>query len=350
MSQPNQNPYTPLDENQISFFDNFGKWSSQFLAWLWDCLCNAFTLIVTVVATALYVLNTPFRVCMGWLFGKIIMPAQQLYQRNASLNSRHLFFRNMGDSYPSTLVFFMHGNAASIEHCGGYDFVDHLDSQLRNQLGKHCLIAFDPVGVNNNTIVYSQEQIISGSYEFIMDHMVMKGMIPNGRNLVDENPMKSLLHGKKVVLVGWSLGGATLTQVANRLHENGIAVKCLADRSFTNLPDVVIGWVSRLTGLQLDCMPMAFARAVVSQLLYHSFGEMDAGSAATALNRKQSGSMHTIRLPDLNSDEVISEHASLSNAVEERYQHTLPSTSTVIQGHCSNNPAYVAQVISKMCQ
>ena len=106
------------------------------------------------------------------------------------------------------------------------------------------------------------------------------------KKFIDENPMKSLSYGKKVVLVGWSLGGATLTQVANRLHENGIAVKCLADRSFTNLPDVVIGRVSRLTGLQLDCMPMAFARAVVSQLLYHSFGEMDAGSAATSLNEK----------------------------------------------------------------
>ena len=364
MPQINQNSYTRLDENKTSFFHDFGKISSQFLAWLWKWVCDALTLLFNVTvdkvkplfkfvsdvaATVLYVLNTPYRVCMGWLFGKIILPAQHLYQRYASDSSSRLYCRITGQKYPKTLVFFMHGNAASIEPHTDYDYVNELDDQLRTQLGgSYRLIAFDPPGVNNNTIVYSQEQIISRSYEFVMDHMTFEGMIPSGRDFMDNDGVTRLCDGKKVVLVGWSLGGATLTQVANRLHENGIAVKCLADRSFTNLPDVAIGKMSRLTGFQFDCMPMTFARGVVSQLLYHSFGEMDAGSAAMTLNHNAPGSMHTIRLSSLDSDEIIPEHASLSRLVDESCQHTLPSTG--IQGHNSLDPYYVAEVIGKMCQ
>ena len=266
----------------------------------------------------------------GWVIGKFVMPSQVIFQNNAdsSGDPNRLYAREKGSENPDILVFYMTGNGATIAP-GQFDEVEMLQRSLSNTtLPSYRLIAFDPPGVNNATTICSQSQIIDGSYNFIMGKM-FKYHAANSN--------------KKVILVGWSLGGATMVQVAQRLQNNGHSVQCLADRSFTNITAVLEAKLR----LSPDHRGRILFKSVVSTILANTFGEMNAGAAALNMAR---GSLHTMRLSDPLSDSVIDSEASLSNAVSEEFHHVIPiQPCQGRSGHQIAAHAHVADAIEKMC-
>ena len=109
----------------------------------------------------------------------------------------------------------MYGNADSHTNRTEKDLLSYYKKLSENII----LVAMGPPGVYRSELIWNQNQLIEKTVRFVNHEMDVSGVSP-----------------ENVTLVGYSLGGAIMIQVAAGLHKAGRPVHMVVDRTFSDLP------------------------------------------------------------------------------------------------------------------
>ncbi len=248
------------------------------------------------------------QVVAAFLLSLLILPSKFLYKKKDPTGDLNYYVYKSKTQAPSKLVFMMYGNADCVEnyHDGSYSpgqcRPETMLSNYQTKLGgEYAVIGFDPPGVNNDEFVWNESQIIERCTEFVEKKM-------------DEYNVDA----SNVVCVGHSIGGAFMTQVAANLHRQDKKVYCVADRSFSNLTDVVCSM------FHLDIFGMA-SKFIVSVILWPTFGLLDSASAAKDI---KAGYLRSINVSE---DDIIKAPASLFRSLKDTDHASLSELRDIVE-------------------